>query len=117
MIAFSRPSEEILVDIIPLTDVAEVEPMEDMDQEGTPKFQRSFSQITVENVIDFANAFQIRTNHAGYNSGRKYVVRAMSTETLSVLMNGIPNFRKRAVLVRGNCSGDVAVPCEGQVAQ
>ena len=98
MIAFSRPSEEILVDIIPLTEVAEVELMGDMDQEKISKFQRSFSQITVENVIDFANAFQIRTNLNGYNSGRKYVVRATSSEMMSMLTNGIPNLRKAAVL-------------------
>jgi hypothetical protein len=72
--------------------------MGDINQDGTKKFQRSFSQIKVENIIDFANAFQIRTNHTGYNAGRKYVVRATSNEMLSLLTDGISSIRRAAVL-------------------
>jgi hypothetical protein len=72
--------------------------MQDVDQQGTLNPQRSFSQIMVENVIDFANSFQIRTNQDGHNSGRKYVIQATSNEILSLLMNGISNYSKAAVL-------------------
>ena len=96
------PNDETLLDVIPLTDVNGVEMMQDSEQEvsrkGKPSLQRSFSEITVENVIDFANAFQIRTKKNGYNSGRKYIIKAGSKETLRSLITGIPNFGRAAVL-------------------
>lgn len=98
VIAFARSNEDTLLDVIPLTEVTGIEVMQDVDQKGKMRQQRSFSEITVENVINFANAFQIRTKHDGYNSGRKYIVQADSTETLSSLTIGIPNFSKAAVL-------------------
>jgi hypothetical protein len=97
VIAFSRPNEEILVDSIPLTEVAGVDLMQDVDQHGNQS-QRSLSELTVENIIDFANAFQIRTAQNGYNSGRKYVIKADSYDSMTLLTNGIPNFSKAAIL-------------------
>jgi hypothetical protein len=98
IIAFVRPNEETLLDVIPLTDVIGVEMMQEVNHKGSPEFQRSLSEITVENVIDFANAFQIRTRKNGHNAGRKYFVQAGSKDTLRSLVMGIPNFGKAAVL-------------------
>jgi hypothetical protein len=81
-----------------LKDVTGVDLMQDVDQKGNSSLQRSFSEITVENVIDFARAFQIRTKMDGYNSGRKYILKAGSDETMRSLVIGIPNFSKAAVL-------------------
>jgi hypothetical protein len=98
IIAFAKTNEDMLFDAIPLTDVIGIELMQGVGQKGKVKLQRSFSEITVENVIDFNNAFQIRTKQDGYNSGRKYIVQADSDATLSSLTIVIPNFSKAAVL-------------------
>ena len=98
MIVFAKPNEEILLDVIPLTEVTGIDLMQDVDQKGKLSLQRSFSEITVENVIDFTNAFQIRTKQDGYNSGRKYIIQADSEKMMCSLVIGIPNFSKVAVL-------------------
>jgi hypothetical protein len=98
VIAFSRPNEEILVDVIPLPDIAGVELMQAVNQQGSMKSQISFLEYTIENVIDFADAFQIRTTQNGYNAGRKYVIQAMSNDSMTLLINGIIKFSRAAVL-------------------
>ena len=90
--------EEVLLDAIPLTELMGIELMEEDCPKGKLKLQRSLSEITVENVIDFSKAFQIRTKKNGYNAGRKYLVQAESDETLSFLMAGIPNLSREARL-------------------
>jgi hypothetical protein len=98
VIAFSRLNEEILVDVIPLTDIAGVELMQDANQQGGMKSQGSFLEFTIENVIDFAHAFQIRTAQNGYNAGRKYVIQATSHDSVTLLINGIIKISEAAVL-------------------
>ncbi len=61
-----------MLDYIPLREIAEIEHLEQDIQKS--------SKILFEKVVSVNNALQIQTISDGYNSGRKYFLRA-ETET------------------------------------
>ncbi len=94
VIAFSMPNTATLLDIIPLAEVVGVETIKSDDKTNEAK---SLSESTIENAIDFTNAFYINTKQSGYNAGRKYFLRAGSDDILPSLVSSIRRTAQAAV--------------------
>ena len=86
MIAFASVGEETLLDAIPLAEVVGIQSMNSMEQKCEYHFE-----------VDSSNAFQIRTDKDGHNSGRKYFLQASSGEELEVVLNELEFLAKVAL--------------------
>ena len=93
VIAFARADESTLLDAIPLFEVMSIEVMISVDQRADQHGQQTNSY---DAVVDFTNAFQIRTVKNGQNAGRKYVLRANSAEEVTAIMDQLSDLAKKA---------------------
>ena len=80
VITFARVDECTLLDAIPLSEVTSIDLMKSTEQGDE---QVGHQTNGYESVIDFTNAFQIRTKKDGQNAGRKYILRASSDEEVA----------------------------------
>ena len=83
----------MLLDAIPLAEVTSIDSMKDMDQKDIQKQQ---PRNGFEAIIDFTNAFQIRTQKNGQNAGRKDYLRAESEDELTATIDNLSRLAKLA---------------------
>jgi hypothetical protein len=83
----------MLLDAIPLSEVLSIDLMKNIDQKDLVQQQPKNS---FEAVIDFTNAFQIRTRKDGQNAGRKYFLRAESEDQLTTTISDLSRLAKIA---------------------
>jgi hypothetical protein len=93
VIAFAQPNEDGLLETIPLSEVIEIESMQNMDKEDMEQQQ---SKSTFGNTVDFTHALQIRTDKQGQNAGRKYYLRADSEEAAAAIIASLSKLAKVA---------------------
>jgi hypothetical protein len=85
-IVFAKVNEDTLLDTIPLVEIQGIESIKGLENNSEPK---SLSESTIENSVDFLNAFQISTKKNGYNAGRKYFLRADADGGPLALINAV----------------------------
>jgi hypothetical protein len=91
VIAFAQPNQDVLLDAIPLSEVIEIDSMQNMDD-----VEQQQSGVVFGSAIDFTHAFQIRTKKQGKNSGRKYYLRAETDEASTAIIGSLTKFAKAA---------------------
>jgi hypothetical protein len=84
VIAFSRPGQEILLDVVPLAEVVGIDSLHEGDE----------SKNNFEASVDLSHAFQIRTKKDGFNAGRKYFIQASSDDLVTELISEISQITK-----------------------
>jgi hypothetical protein len=91
VIAFAQPNQDVLLDVIPLSEVIEIESMQNMDD-----IEQQHSGVVFGSAIDFTHAFQIRTKKQGKNSGRKYYMRAETDDAATAIISSLTKYAKTA---------------------
>ncbi len=119
VVGFSNPGSDKIVDAIPLFELEETAKMKDDDSDthgGVEKVKMESVKNPVDhsehpeakggeikdkkqgdtNKVKFRHAFQLRTKHDGYNSGRQYIIQARTEEERQKIVSDLTKLAKIA---------------------
>jgi hypothetical protein len=98
MVYFSAVGGEVVIDVIPMIEIAEVAAIvgEDENQEYSNESRLERKEGRLDSVSKFANSLEISTCPGGYNSGRKYVLQASSAEQCAKMIRDLAELSRIA---------------------
>ena len=96
---FSAIDEEVVIDVIPIVEIVEVNKVSDGEENTNSSSElqiekKTMSKPQMANVTVNQYRLQIVTDPDGYNSGRKYVLRASSDEACEQLIKDLTALSK-----------------------